>query len=44
MKALEAFDQFYEVFSPDNYKKKKERKKKKKEKKNQKRWIHGSIL
>ena len=26
MKALEAFDQFYEVFSPDNYKKKKEKK------------------
>ena len=32
------FDQFYEVFSPDNLKKKK------KGKKNQKRWIHGSIL
>ena len=27
MKALEAFDQFYEVFSPANYKKKKKEKK-----------------
>ena len=34
MKALEAFDQFYEVFSPDNLKKERKKKKRKKKTKN----------